>query len=112
MKDVSEYDKDSILSEGLFLEVFDEPDEIERARTIIALQNRAKELKVKSQFDALINAYKRIGKRMESESVRYTDFAIPIDSRYQNMDCDAVRNHQLQRDGNGTSCKLSANITY
>lgn len=87
MKDVSEYDKDSILSEGLFLEVFDEPDEIERARTIIALQNRAKELKVKSQFDALINAYQRIGKRMESESVRYTDFAIPIDSRYQNMKC-------------------------
>ena len=87
MKDVSEYDKDSILSEGLFLEVFNEPDEIERARTIIALQNRAKELKVKSQFDALINAYQRIGKRMESESVRYTDFAIPIDSRYQNMKC-------------------------
>ena len=87
MKDVSAYDKDSILSEGLFLEVFDEPDEIERARTIIALQNRAKELKVKSQFDALINAYQRIGKRMESESVRYTDFAIPIDSRYQNMKC-------------------------
>lgn len=87
MKDVSEYDKDSILSEGLFLEVFDEPDEIERARNIISLQNRAKELKVKSQFDALINVYQRIGKRMTGESVRYTDFAIPIDSRYQNMKC-------------------------
>lgn len=88
MKLLAEYDKDSILSEELFLEIFEEPDLIQRARVLLSCQDRAKELGVKNKFDALVKAYTKVSKGITQDNdSRYTEFSIPIDSRYQNMKC-------------------------
>lgn len=50
----------SILSEQTLDEVFEEPDIIARSRIILALQERAKLLGVKSQFDTMIKAYQKV----------------------------------------------------
>ena len=89
MKPVNEYDKDSILSEELFKEIYDEEDIILRSRAIAELSIRAKQLGVKGQFDMILKAY---GKAMREESKstqsgRMTEFNIPMGSKYQNLNC-------------------------
>ena len=60
MKPLSEYDAQSIISEELIEEIFEEEDEIKRAYMIADLSLRAKELKVASVFNKLINNRQRI----------------------------------------------------
>lgn len=55
---------DSILSEEIFTEVFDQEDEIYRSRLILSLVDRAKELGVKGKFEELVKAYKKVEKQM------------------------------------------------
>ena len=91
MKNLIEYDKDSILSEELFIEIFDQEDEIMKARILLSCQERAKSLGVKQAFDDLVRAYKRVEKSMRKEKVthslleNWTNFTGP----YDNMVCGA-----------------------
>lgn len=96
MKPLKEYDKDSILSKELFQEIFDEEDIIQRSCMIAELSIRARELKVKSQFDMIVKAHEkairetvREAKResYNSPGTKMTEFHIPSGSRYQNMQC-------------------------
>ena len=41
MKLLKEYDAESILSEEVFTEIFNEPDEIQKARMLLSFQERA-----------------------------------------------------------------------
>lgn len=96
MKPLKEYDKDSILSEELFSEIFDEEDIIQRSYMIAELSLKAKELNVKGQFDMILKAHekalreeKREEKRQSysSPGVRMTEFHVPAGGRYRNMAC-------------------------
>lgn len=95
MKPLKEYDADTILSKELFQEIFEEDDLIERSYMIADLSIRAKELKVKSQFDSIIKSYERVLKdvsraekiRTQSQSGRVTEFHVPMEARYSNMEC-------------------------
>ena len=96
LKPLKEYDKNSILSEELFREIFDEDDIIQRSYMIADLSVRAKELSVKSQFDMILKAHEkairataREAKResYNSPGTKMTEFHIPSGSRYQNMQC-------------------------
>lgn len=94
MKPLNEYDAQSIVSQELIEEIFEEEDEIQRAYLIADLSLRAKELKVASVFKALINDRKRVEREIEKESTRprnesrCTEFIIPIDNpKYKNMKC-------------------------
>lgn len=93
LKPLNEYDEKSIISEELIEEIFEEEDEIKRAYMIADCSLRAKELKVASIFNHLINSRTKIDKQImkssqqSNPSMRMTDFSIPIDSRYQNMKC-------------------------
>lgn len=94
---MSEYDAQSIISEELIEEIFEEEDEIKRAYMIADLSLRAKELKVASVFNRLINQRTKIEREILRGSVqpngssipggRRTDFTIPEDGRYSNMNC-------------------------
>lgn len=44
MKLLKEYDAESILSEEVFTEIFNEPDEIQKARMLLSFQERAEQL--------------------------------------------------------------------
>ncbi len=98
MKPLNEYDKNSILSENLFKEIFNEEDIIKRSHMIAKLSIRAKELKVKSQFEKILKAYERAIREedkkeekkaafYDSSEMRVTEFFVPLDSRYQNLQC-------------------------
>lgn len=92
MKPLIEYDKKSILSEEVFAEIFEQEDEIMKARMLLSCQDRAKELGVKQNFDNLVKAYKKAEtetrkKKATSHSMldSWTNFTGP----YDNMKCGA-----------------------
>lgn len=94
MKLLKEYTKDTILSEELFAEIFDQEDEILKARMLLSCEERAKELGVKTQFTNLVKAYNRVAKSMSKKKAaepagsmldQWTNFSGP----YDNMACGA-----------------------
>lgn len=92
MKKLIEYDKTSILSEEVFTEIFEQEDEILKARMLLSCQERAKNLGVKQAFDEMVKAYRRVEredrkKTATSKSMldRWTNFTGP----YDNMACGA-----------------------
>lgn len=96
MKPLKEYDQQSILAEELFKEIFEEEDIIQRSYMIAELSIRAKELKVKSQFDMIIKNYEKVIRETRKEekireqtqsSGRITEFHVPMEARYSNMEC-------------------------
>lgn len=91
MKNLIEYDPKSILSEEVFIEVFEQEDVILQARMLLSLQDRAKELGVKQKFDDLVKVYKSVDReRRKSKASKtmldqWTNFTGP----YDNMMCGA-----------------------
>lgn len=89
MEPLNNYDRTSILSEDVFTEIFEQQDEILKARLLLSCQDRARELGVKGQFDKLVAAYKTIEKTDRSRSVsmveNYTNFS--SHGKYDNMLC-------------------------
>ena len=59
MKPLAQLDKVTILSEDVFKEIFEDEDEIHKARLILSLEERAEELGVKGKFTRLLSAYKK-----------------------------------------------------
>lgn len=90
-----DYDEGSLLSEETFNEIFDETDEIARARMIMALTDVAKSLGVKAKFEELLKAYKKsirdyereqkAKKRNEISLENWTNF--DSKGKYDNMYC-------------------------
>lgn len=79
--------KDSILSDEILTEVFEQEDEIYKARLILSLQDRARELGVKNKFEDLIKAYKKVEREMQRKKKQqpsllenWTNFDGPYDS--------------------------------
>lgn len=62
MKPLIEYDKKGILAEEVFVEIFEQEDEIKKAQMLLSCQERAKELGVKSAFDTMVSAFKKVEK--------------------------------------------------
>lgn len=89
MEPLDRLDKNSILEERIFQELFDQEDEIKKARLMIALADRAEELGVKTKFNTILRAYKRVDKEMRKQDhspslvENWTNFTGP----YDNMRC-------------------------
>lgn len=85
---------DSILSDEVLSEVFDQEDEIYKARLLLSLEERAGELGKKREFQELVKAYKRveraINKAKKEKAVNvtmlenWTNFS---DCPYDRMQC-------------------------
>lgn len=60
MVPLGELTKESILDEKIFTEIFEQEDEIYKARLILSLEDRAAELGVKTKFASLLKAYKKV----------------------------------------------------
>ena len=67
MELLAKLDKDSILAEKIFQEIFEQEDEIYKARMILSLTDRAAELGVKKKFEELLKAYKRVDREMKQK---------------------------------------------
>lgn len=71
MEPLNQLTKDSILEEKVFIELFDQEDEIYKARLMISLEERAGELGVKTKFTRLLNAYKKVERESRQKSSRH-----------------------------------------
>lgn len=91
MKPLIEYDKQTILSEEVFIEIFEQQDEIMKARMLLSCQERAKDLGVKQSFDNLVKAYKNVERATRKQQSggslleNWTNFT----GTYDNMKCGA-----------------------
>lgn len=65
MVGINRLDKKTILKDEIFAAIFEEKDEVQRARLIISLEDKAGELGVKLQFRTLIKAYSKSLKEKE-----------------------------------------------
>lgn len=82
--------KEKLLSKAVLDEVFEIQDEIDRAIMLLSLQEKAKMLGIKGQFDDLVRAYKRVDLSFRKERQRepaagmdnYTDFDGPYAPMY------------------------------
>ena len=91
MVPLGELTKESILEEKIFTEIFEQEDEIRKARLILALEDRAAELGVKTKFGDLLKAYKKVYQETRKKQERsvslvenWTNFT---DCPYGRMQC-------------------------
>lgn len=89
MLDITQLNAQTILSDDVLTQVFDEQDAILQARQLLSLQEKAKSLGVKMQFDQMVSAYKKVvreikreqqsdaKKRQQSSFDNYTQFDYP-----------------------------------
>lgn len=89
MKMLKEYDAESILSEELLAEVFDQEDAIMQARMLLSLQDRAKELGVKTKFDKLVKVYEKVAnsRRKQVQTNTMLEHWTNFSGKYDNMKC-------------------------
>lgn len=59
MQEISKLTADSILEDDILCEVFEQEDEIYKAKLLLTLTDRAKELGVKTKFETMVKAYKK-----------------------------------------------------
>lgn len=89
MKPLNSYDRKGILSEEVFVEIFEQDDAIRRAQTLLSFQDRAKELGVKGQFDTMVKAFEKTEKEMQKKQQsqtlieNWTNFT----GKYDSMKC-------------------------
>lgn len=90
MKPLNEYDRESIVSEEVFVEIFEQEDEIRKAQMMLSFQDRAKELGVKGKFDVMVRAFSKVDKEnrqkhtvSQSMMDQWTNFT----GQYDNMRC-------------------------
>lgn len=57
----------TILEDKILTEVFEETDEIKKARLLLSLMDRAEELGVKTKFSKLVTAYKKVERSIAKE---------------------------------------------
>ena len=91
MVPLGELTKESILDEKIFTEIFEQEDEIYKARLILSLEDRAAELGVKTKFASLLKVYKKVyqeTRKKQEHSVslveNWTNFT---DCPYGRMQC-------------------------
>lgn len=79
MIDITTLDAQSIISDAVLDEVFDEQDPIIRSRILLSLQEKAKGLGVKAKFDTMVRAYQKVEKQM-AKSNKETKQQQPFDN--------------------------------
>lgn len=69
MKPLNDYDKNSIMDEAVFKEIFSQQDIVYRSQLIASLSMRAKELRIKGEFDRVLKAYEKKERDEKKEDV-------------------------------------------
>lgn len=90
MELLDKLNKETVLSDSVFEEIFGQEDEIYKARLLLSVQERAAELGVKTKFDEMVKAYKRAEREMKRRERErhaasldnWTNFEGPYDNMY------------------------------
>lgn len=73
MIEINKLDAESILEDEIFCEVFEQEDEIYRARLLLTLIDRAQELGVKTKFEKLAQAYKKVKAKYDKQNSKLVE---------------------------------------
>lgn len=73
MIEINKLDAGSILEDEIFCEVFEQEDEIYRARLLLTLIDRAQELGVKTKFEKLAQAYKKVKAKYDKQNSKLVE---------------------------------------
>lgn len=108
MEPLDRLDKNSILEESVFKEIFGQEDEIKKARLILELEDRAIELGVKTRFTTLLEAYKKVDRetrKRRADSVTLLENWTNFDGPYDNMQCGTwiATEHGIYMQNQGTT---------
>lgn len=104
MEQISKMTENDILSADTLTEVFDIEDELERAQVLALMGRRAKNLKCKSEFAGMVNAFRKKDRETAKKNARkiqsisgVTDFP---DCPYEQMRCGAwiARNDKIYKE--------------
>ncbi len=95
MELLSKLDKQTILADEIFKEIFDQEDEIQKAKLLLSLQDRAAELGVKGKFDQMVKAYRHVDRETKQKKKLYSapqefssmDNYTNFDGPYKKMYC-------------------------
>lgn len=90
MVPLNELTSDSILSDEVLTEVFEQEDEIYKARLLLSLEDRAAQLGVKGKFVELVKAFKRVEKstrQKKKQQNSLVDNWTNFTGEYDNMMC-------------------------
>lgn len=68
MIEIATLDAESVMSDAVLDEVFEETDPIMRSRILLSLQERAKLLGVKTKFDTMVRAYNKVERQIKRMS--------------------------------------------
>lgn len=67
MIEIATLDAESVMSDEVLDEVFEETDPIMRSRILLSLQERAKILGVKTKFDTMVRAYNKVERQIKKD---------------------------------------------
>lgn len=87
MKPLNEYDKNTILDETVFKEIFEQEDIVYRSQLIASLSLRAAELRVKGMFDDVLKAYAAKEKEKRKKEVSLLEHWTNFSGDYDRMKC-------------------------
>ncbi|EXG84111.1 DNA/RNA helicase, superfamily II [Clostridium sp. ASBs410] len=93
MVPLNELTAETLLSNEVLTEVFDQEDELYRAELLASLSLKATELKVKTEFKDMVTAYKKVEKEMKRQEMEknktpcYLDNWTNFSGPYDNMQC-------------------------
>ena len=90
MELLNKLDKQTILADEIFKEIYEQEDEIIKARLILSLEDRAAELGVKKKFETMLKAFSKVNretkerekKNTSSGTDNYTNFDGPYEPMY------------------------------
>ena len=93
LQEINSLTAETILEDDVFCEIFEQEDEIYKARLLLTLTDRAADLGVKTKFEKLVSAYKKAKAKYDKENKqelsapsnleRLTEF----DGKYEQMRC-------------------------
>jgi len=93
MVPLNELTAETLLSNEVLTEVFDQEDELYRAELLASLSLKATELKVKTEFKDMVTAYKKVEKEIKRQEMEkkktpcYLDNWTNFTGPYENMQC-------------------------
>lgn len=93
MVPLNELTAETLLSNEVLTEVFDQEDELYRAELLASLSLKATELKVKTEFKDMVTSYKKVEKEMKRQEMEknkapcYLDNWTNFTGPYDNMQC-------------------------
>ena len=93
LQEINSLTAETILEDDIFCEIFEQEDEIYKARLLLTLTDRAADLGVKTKFEKLVSAYKKAKAKYDKENKpeittpNNLDRVTEFDGKYDQMRC-------------------------